>query len=231
MDLNNKTAVITGVSTGIGKELVLKLLKKGVNVAGWGLHRPDFEDDHFKFYEVDIRNNTLVEDAIRKTTTDFGEEIHILINNAGLGYFGPMEKTSIEQWSEMFETNVNGIFYTSKVVIPIMKKMGKGHILNISSVAGLIGMPYSAGYCGTKFAVRGISHAMFKELRNDNIKVTCIYPGTTKTSFFRAVKDHNESQDMMEAQDVAQSIINVIETADSLLTVDLELRPMKNQAG
>ncbi|MCH8905049.1 MAG: short-chain dehydrogenase, partial [Bacteroidetes bacterium] len=68
MDLNNKTAVITGVSTGIGKELVLKLLKKGVNVAGWGLHRPDFEDDHFKFYEVDIRNNTLVEDANRKTT-------------------------------------------------------------------------------------------------------------------------------------------------------------------
>lgn len=107
-----------------------------------------------------------------------------------------------------------------------MKKSGRGsHILNIASVAGLLGNPQLSGYNASKFAVRGFSEALFKELRYDQIKVTCMYPGSIATSFFeKAGADTHKN--MMQGSDVADTLVHIIETPDNFLINEIMLRPL-----
>ena len=144
-----------------------------------------------------------------------------------LGYFAYLEDHTIEQWHEMLETNVNGVFYMCKIATPIMKdRRGEGHIINIASTAGIEGYPQVSGYCATKFAVKGMSQSMYKEMRDFGIKVTCIYPGSVKTDFFRnsAIETHDY---MLMPQDVADMIIYSILTPDNFHQVNVEVRPLQ----
>src|SRR6266542_1065754 len=106
MDLKNKIAVITGISKGIGKALAEQLLEKGAIVAGWGIHRPDWEHENLHFFNADIRKPEEVAVAFANTVNSLGENIHILVNNAGLGYFGYFDEMPPEQFLEIFEANV-----------------------------------------------------------------------------------------------------------------------------
>ena len=108
-----------------------------------------------------------------------------------------------------------------------MKSMEEGHIVNISSIAGTNGIAGMAGYCGTKHAVRGISHSMFKELRNFGIKVSTIYPGSTNTNFFDEFSSVDSNNNMMRPEDIALTIIQVLETSANYLPVDIEVRPLQ----
>lgn len=227
MDIKGKTVVITGVSKGIGKALVELYLEKGSKVAGLGRNAPDISHDNFKFIKTDVRKVENIESAITQVQEHFGNEIHIMINNAGLGYFGYVEKLPLEQMHEMFETNVYSIFYTSKYVVPIMKSQGFGHIVNIASTAGIEGYPQVSAYCGTKFAVKGMSQSMYKELREEKIKVTCIYPGSTKTDFFRNVDNIDPHDYMLMPEDVALMIVQATETPDNFHQVNIEVRPLQ----
>jgi NADP-dependent 3-hydroxy acid dehydrogenase YdfG len=226
MIISGKIAIITGVSKGIGKALALQLLEKGCKVAGLG-RKNDIEHENYRFFVCDVREYAQVQQTVSKVQDVFGPEIHLLFNNAGLGYFGKIEDHTLTQWHEMYETNVNGLFYMCKEVVPVMKKQGIGHIFNIASVAGLEGYPEVAGYCGTKFAVRGISEAMYKELRDEKIKVTCVYPGSVKTDFFRnspGIKPHDY---MLMPEDVALMLVQAAEMPDNFHQVNIEIRPLQ----
>jgi len=107
-----------------------------------------------------------------------------------------------------------------------MIDLEEGHIVNIASIAGITGIEKMAGYCGSKFAVRGISHSLFKEVRNFGIKVTCIYPGSTNTNFFDEFEGVNANENMMRPEDVASSIIHVLNTHPNYHVVDVEMRPL-----
>ena len=107
-----------------------------------------------------------------------------------------------------------------------MKKQKYGHIVNIASVAGLLGLPEGTAYCGTKFAVRGISEAMFKELREFNIKVSCVYPGSTQTDFFTHYPTVKTGEWMMQPKDIAHTIIHTLEMPDNFVILNIEARPM-----
>ncbi len=227
MDLNDKIAVVTGVSKGIGRATVEALLEKGVKVAGWGRSEPPIEKDRFFFRQTDVTNLELVEKAYEDTVDHFGEGPHILVNNAGLGYSGPMEQMPVDQWREMFDTNVHGIFHCSRVAIPGMKDKGEGHIINIGSIAATGGVAEMAGYCGTKHAVRGISRALFKEVRYHNIKVSCVNPGSVQTDFFTNIEGAEAHEKMMKPADVAGSLIDLLETGANYLPSELEVRPLK----
>ena len=226
MELKNKVAIVTGCSKGIGLSLVRTLLERGVKVAGWSRTAPDLRHDNFIFHAVDVKNIDSVNSAYNATIKDFGESIHILINNAGLGYAALIEEMPVEEWTEMFETNVHGVFYCSQMVIPKMKEMGEGHIVNIASIAGKEGFPMMAGYCGTKFAVRGLSQAMYKELRDYGVKVTVICPGSTQTHFFENMEHIQVNDNMMKADDVAGAVIYALETSSSFHPVEIEVRPL-----
>lgn len=227
MNLNNQIAVVTGVSKGIGLELVKLLVEKGTTVAGWGRTAPEFSHANFHFFTCDVSKEESVESAFQATTEKLGTDIRILVNNAGFGVAGPTEMFSSTDWKAMFDTNVHGIFYTSKRLIAGMKAADEGHILNVASIAGLNGVNQFAGYVGTKHAVRGISHSMYMELRDFGIKVSTIYPGSIQTNFFDDIPAVQANENMMRPEDVALTMVQTLETHPNYFVADVECRPLR----
>ena len=226
MNLSGKTAVITGISGGIGLAVAKELLAKNCIVFGLGRNQPDLKHPHLHFISCDIRKMNEVESAFHGIQLQTNS-VDILINNAGLGYFGNLEEMPPDQWHELFDTNVNGIYYCCRSAIPLMKRQGSGHIINMASTAALEGMPQVSAYCATKWAVKGLSESLFRELRDYRIKVTCIYPGSTKTGFFKNSPNIKPHDYMLMPEDVAASIVYAIETPDNFHTVNLEIRPLQ----
>lgn len=227
MEIKDKVAIVTGASKGIGLATCQLLLDNGMKVAGWSRSMPDINNPNFRFFQVDVSDEEQVKEAYLKTKAAFGNDVHVLINNAGLGFEGAFEEMPTEKWHTMFKVNVDGIFFCSREAIPDMKRIGEAHIINISSIAGTNGIERMAGYCGTKFAVRGISHSMFKELRQSGIKVTCIYPGSTKTNFFDDFTDIQANDNMMMPEDIAETIMHALQSSPNFHHVDIEVRPLK----
>lgn len=226
MDLTNKVAVVTGVSKGIGYHTALQLLNKGAIVFGLGRSN-QIQHPNYTFITCDVRNANAVEQAFAHIFASTQNQIHVLINNAGLGYFGMLENTTYDQWDEMFQTNVNGIFYCCKQALPVMKQQQFGHVINIASTAALEGMSQVSAYCATKWAVKGLSESLFREVRDFRIKVTCIYPGSTKTDFFRNSPGIQPHDYMLMPEDVAANILYALEMPDNFHTVNLEIRPLQ----
>ncbi|MCU0442981.1 MAG: SDR family oxidoreductase [Bacteroidia bacterium] len=225
MKLLKSIAVITGVSKGIGYATASALLQKGAIVYGLGRHN-HIVHPNFIFVPCDVRNPNEVHQAfaqIKSTTA----AIDILVNNAGLGYFGMLEEMPQTEITEMMETNVNGTIYCCREVLPLMKAQEKGHIINIASTAALEGMPQVAAYCASKWAVKGLSESLFREVRDFNIKVTCIYPGSVKTDFFRNSPNIKPHDYMLMPEDIATNIVHALEMPDNFHTVNLEIRPLR----
>ena len=111
-------------------------------------------------------------------------------------------------------------------MLPLMKKVNTGHIINISSIAGLAGIPEATAYAGTKFAVRGISQSLQREMKNTEIKVSTIFPGSVHTDFFDNYNGVQSNPTMLAAQDIAQSVIQILEMPDNALISELEIRPL-----
>ncbi len=227
MELKNKIAVVTGVSKGVGLEVVKQLLEKGTIVAGWGRTAPELKHENFHFFACDVAVEDQVEKAYAATVERLGSDIRILVNNAGFGVAGKFEEMSSEDWKSMFDTNVHGIFYVSKRLVPAMKAADEGHILNVASIAGLNGVANFAGYVGTKHAVKGISHSMYMELRDFGIKVSTIYPGSIQTNFFDNIEGTKVNENMMRPEDVALTILQTLETHPNYFVADVECRPLR----
>ena len=136
MELQNKVAVVTGVSKGLGLEIVKLLLEKGTIVAGWGRNQPDFTHSHFHYFSCDVADEAQVAQAYTDTVAALGADIRILVDNAGFGVAGPLENMSTADWKSMFDTNVHGIFYTTNRLLPSMKADDEWHIVNVASIAG-----------------------------------------------------------------------------------------------
>ena len=228
MDLTGKVAIVTGASKGIGRATVEALLARGVTVAGWGRTAPaGLVHDRFQFFECDVRDEHAVAEALTNTQRELGPNVHVLVNNAGLGIAGSVDGFSSDDWRLMFDTNVHGTFFCTRAVLPLMKRQQLGHVINIASIAGTTGIENMAGYCATKFAVRGFSQSLFKEVRNDGIKVTCLYPGSTQTNFFDDIPGTAINDSMMRPEDIASAIVYSLETPDNFLIVDMEMRPLQ----
>lgn len=227
MELKNKVAVVTGVSKGIGAALCRQLLENGCRVYGLGRNNCEETDASFTFIHTDVRNNAEVEQAFKQILADNGNKIDILINNAGLGYFGNVEDLPLSQWDDMMRTNVDGMFFCTRAAVPAMKSNGRGHIINIASTAALEGMPMVSGYCATKWAVKGFSESLWRELRDFKIKVSCVYPGSVKTDFFRNSPNIKPHDYMLMPEDVAAMMVYALKTPDNFHQVNLEVRPLQ----
>jgi len=227
MDIENRVVVVTGVRTGIGLETVKTFVSAGAKVAGWGRTAPEFEHERFHFIPCDVRDEHQVARALDQTVARWGNAIDVLVNNAGLGRYGRMDEQSTEDWHLQFNTNVHGLWYVSRAVVPLMKAQQRGHIFNISSIAGKDGIEGMSAYSATKWAVRGLTLSWMKELRNGGIKVTGIYPGSTQTEFFDTIPGYEAHSQMMQPQDIAQSMLELAQTSANYLPVELEIRPLQ----
>jgi NADP-dependent 3-hydroxy acid dehydrogenase YdfG len=222
MKLHEKTAIVTGASRGIGLAISKALIAEGMNVAGWSRTPPEkFSHEHFTHIKTDLTSEKSVQQAYVNTTERFGEFVPVLINNAGAGYRGSMEKMPPEKWRALFDLNVHGIFNVTRLVIPQMKKAEAGHIINISSGAGTNGIAGMSCYCGTKHAVAGISESLHLELRDFGIKVTCLSPGSVETGFSDSKKNK------LKPEDLADSVVHIIKSPQNFHYTDVQVRPLQ----
>jgi short-subunit dehydrogenase len=182
---SEKIAVVTGASSGIGRATAIALVKAGYVVFGTSRREIDNGPAHVTMLKCDVTDEASVRALVAEVLARAGR-IDLLVNNAGLGLFGGAEESSVEQAKSLFEVNFFGLVRMTNAVLPSMRKNGSGHIINISSVLGLIPAPYSAYYGATKHAVEGYSESLDHETRMFNVRVSLIEPAFTKSAFDQA---------------------------------------------
>ena len=199
-------AVVTGSSTGIGFETSLFLARNGFYTYATmrDTHKSDKiekiankENLPLKVLSMDVDNDDSVRNAIHKIL-DEKKKIDILINNAGYGLFGALEEISIDEAKKQFETNLFGAMRTIKEALPSMRKQKNGIIINVTSLAGVVGIPAECIYVSTKFALEGLSESISYELQPYGIKVILIEPGVINTNFVPNIKFPNQIDNKLQ---------------------------------
>lgn len=183
-----KVWFITGCSTGFGRALANEVLAHGYNAVVTARNTADIEDiaSHYPntvlVLPLDVTSTSDIEKAVTKAIQHFGQ-IDVLVNNAGIGYFAAVEESEDAEVRKMFEINVFGLANVSKEVLPYMRQRRSGHILNIASIGGLRSFPGVGFYNATKYAVDGLSEALYKEVAPLGIKVTIVAPSGFRTDW------------------------------------------------
>ena len=228
MDLVKRVAIVTGASRGIGLAIAEALIARGARVVGLARDARRLQNlvgrlgNAFFPLVCDVGITEEVAEAVRTTQRTLGSP-DILINNAGVGRFGPVDELSLHDWDEMLATNISGLFHCVRHAAPMMKARRHGHIVNVASIAGKVAYPNASGYNATKFAVRGMSKALADELEAFGIKVTSIYPGATDTAFGSG----RPGPVTMRPEEVAEAVVFCLERSDTLLITEMVMRPLR----
>ncbi|MBP8274691.1 MAG: SDR family oxidoreductase [Acidobacteria bacterium] len=176
---------------------------------------------------ADMRDREAVEAAIDKAAATFGS-IDTLINNAGVGSFVSVEDMTDDAWHQVIDTNLTGVFYATRASIPHLKRAGGGWIINIASLAGRNYFANAAAYCASKAGLVAFSEAVMLELRNDNIRVSVVMPGSVATEFSHPAKHEDESW-KLTADDIAEVVMDLLRHPSRSLPSKIEIRPSKTK--
>ncbi|MGJ7911584.1 SDR family NAD(P)-dependent oxidoreductase [Neobacillus sp. LXY-1] len=218
-----KTILITGAGSGLGKELAFLFSKKGYHILLSGRSaekllsvKNEIEEAGGKAdtLPLDIRNPEEISKKIEEISKNF--QIYGLVNNAGVGHFGPFLETSVAQILEMCETNILGTLFITKAILPILQSNGEGQIMNIISTAGLRGKVNESVYAASKFAIRGFTESLQKELEGSGIKINAVYMGGMNTPFWEGSDHIKDFSRFRSAQEVAETIMDQIDQ-DSII--------------
>jgi len=231
--LEGKIAVVTGGTRGIGRGIAKSLVDAGAKVAITARNKQELENTTSELnkkgsgtaagYVCDVRDYDQVKSTFANIAGDLGG-VDILINNAGIGIFAPVESMSVEDFRAVLETNVFGVFYCCHEAIPLMKQRGGGYIINISSLAGTNAHPRMAAYNASKFGLNGFSEALMQEVRHEGIKVSYIMPGSVNTEF-GGDEPSDEKSWQLQPDDIARVVINLLQYPDRSLPSRVEIRP------
>ncbi len=238
MDLTNTVAVVTGASRGIGLALSRQLVDAGAHVAGLARSGDDLEQiagvlgDRFEPVVCDVTDAAATKKAIDGIAKSHGR-LDILVNNAGLGRFDDVDALEVDEWDVQVDTNLSGVFHCTRAAVPHMKAQGEtrgkdetaGFVVNVASIAGLIGNPGLSAYNATKFGLRGFSDSIMKELRPHGIKVSCLYPGSVDTDF-GAGAGTKTNPDAMTPESIAATVMHLLEAPHGTLISEVVMRPM-----
>lgn len=196
--LKDKVAVITGGSQGIGRAIAEQFYQEGARIAIWDIDdakgeafRKELDPDgeKVKVYRVNVADYEEVEKRMQESLTDFGR-IDILINNAGITRDSSMKKMSMEQWKQVIDVNLNGVFYCVKAAFPIMASQGYGRIVNASSVVGIQGNFGQTNYVATKAGVIGMTKVWAREFGRKGITVNAVAPGFINTDMMSTIPEN-----------------------------------------
>ncbi len=193
--IRGTTVVITGATSGIGRETALEFVRSGARVVVAGRRQERLNDLVVEIeakggealaVRADVADQKQVENLIAKTVKRFGG-IDTLVNNAGVGIAAKFDEQSLEDFKRVMDVNFWGAVYACKAAVPVMKKQSVGGvIINVSSIMGKRGAPFETAYCSSKFALAGFSEALRAELMTEKIDVTAIYPGAVETEIFES---------------------------------------------
>ncbi|MBP1991550.1 3-ketoacyl-ACP reductase [Paenibacillus eucommiae] len=214
MQLQKKTALITGAGKGIGKAIVIALAKEGVNLGLIARTKADLEalqaslkiayPIEVHIATADVSKKAEVDSAVSMLKEQLGS-FDILINNAGIGQFGTLMEMDPEQWEHIIQVNLMGTYHVTRAVLPFMLEQNSGSIINVASTAGERGFATGSAYCSSKFAVLGFTESLMQEVRKFNIRVTALTPSTVNTEL--ALNNGlpiGDEDRMMQPEDVAE---------------------------
>lgn len=176
-----KIVLITGARSGIGRACADALTAQGHRVYGTS-RTPPSDVSEFTFLPMDVNDSDSVESGVRWVLDDAGR-IDVVVNNAGFGYGGSIEDTSVAEAQALFETNFFGPMRVCHAVLPTMREQGSGLIVNVSSIGGIMGLPYQGLYSASKFAIEGLTSSLRMEVQRFGINVVLLEPGDVKTPF------------------------------------------------
>lgn len=231
--LSEAVALVTGGSRGIGRAIALRLATLGASVAICGRDTKALQNTAAKLQKsaaqvfsqvTDVMRSTEVSDLVAKTEAALGP-ISILVNNAGIGLFGPAHEKSEADWDHVLDTNLKSVFLVSRAVAPSMIRRGSGDIINISSLAGRNTFAGGGLYCASKWGILGLSGCMAEDLRDHGIRVSVICPGSVATEFSgRGPKDASK---VLTAEDVAHAVAMVVTQGPQSFLSEVQLRPLR----
>ncbi|OEH92704.1 SDR family oxidoreductase [Bacillus solimangrovi] len=243
--LENQTAIITGASSGIGRAIASKLAEQGANVVLAARRKEKLEklaeeieqttSSQVLIVETDVTNKDDVENMYNQAKNKFGS-IDIYINNAGVMLLSFMSKDKVNEWDQMIDVNIKGVLYGIHVALPSMLEQDRGHIVNVSSVAGHETFPSSVVYSATKYAVRAISMGLEKELSTTSVRVTNISPGAVQTELadhitdeqvIESIKEKNKDRKILDANDIANAVTYAVTQPEYVNVNEIIVRPSK----
>ncbi|WP_299209961.1 SDR family oxidoreductase [uncultured Dokdonia sp.] len=228
-----KVALITGGTKGIGYGIAEALLKMGMRIVITGRDK----DTTFKAaYELtenggkvlplaaDVRDYSAMQMVVKETLDAYGQ-LDVLIANAGVGHFAPISELTIDQWKESIGVNLTGVFHSVKASLEAIKK-SKGYIITISSLAGANFFEKGTAYNASKFGVTGFTQALMLDVRNDDVKVTTIMPGSVSSHFGgRSPEDGKDWR--IQPEDLGQMVVDLLQMHPRTLPSKIEVRPSK----
>ena len=232
MNLENKIAIVTGGTKGIGRAIAESLLKAGAAVFICARDKYELKRALEQLSALgkvdgeicDVRSEAQVEAMFAECVRVFGG-VDVLVNNAGVGIIGKtVEEMSAEEFEQTLQTNLFGVFYACHHAIPLLKQRGGGYIVNISSLAGQNAHPKMAAYNASKFGLNGFTEALMQEVRADNIKVTAICPGSVNT-FFGGDEPSADKAWQIQPEDIAEVVIDLLNFNERALPSKIEIRP------
>jgi NAD(P)-dependent dehydrogenase (short-subunit alcohol dehydrogenase family) len=196
--LRDNVAVVTGAASGIGRALALGLVEKGCHLALIDMDRDGLAqfvhelgesrgDRRVTTHVANVGERARMRDVAREVVEAHGAA-HLLINSAGIAHEAAFPQTSLEDWDRIIDANLWGVIHGCHFFMPHLAKVDRGHIVNLSSLLGIVAMPGQTGYCTTKFAVRGFSESLAEELRATSVGLTLVYPGAVATNIMKRAK-------------------------------------------
>lgn len=231
--LKGKVAIITGASKGIGKSIAFALADAGAKIVLAARTR-----DVVEKVAADIRNTgadaTAIPtdvtdiDAVKnliKCTVDTYQNLDILINNAGNGLFGNITDFDVSDWDSVINSNLKGVFLCSKYALPHLLKQDGGQIINVLSIAAKVAFPASGAYCAAKAGALALTKVLAAEVREQNVRVTAVLPGSVETPFWDDISQHPEFEKMLKPEHVANVVLSVCQQPSGMVTEEVVVMP------
>jgi 3-oxoacyl-[acyl-carrier protein] reductase len=226
--LRSKTALVTGAGRGIGSGIAEALAAEGAKVILVARTSAEIESTAARIRTsggeaVASSGDVAVEGDIERIVNTHGP-VDILVNNAGMGIFKPFADMTVGEFDQMWNVNMRGVFLATKAVLPGMRAKKEGDIVTISSLAGKNGFKGGTGYGATKWAVRGFASSLMLEVRDDNIRVVTVFPGSVDTGFSRGGK---RGPDIPQPADVASGVLLAVTAPRRAMFSEIDLRPTR----
>jgi NAD(P)-dependent dehydrogenase (short-subunit alcohol dehydrogenase family) len=226
-------AIVTGASKGIGLAIARAFVERGEHVAISARNSAELQAaarslgqaDRVLAVPADVRDPADAERLVAETARRFGG-VDVLVNNAGVGRFANVSDMSIDDWRQVIDTNLSGVFYCTRAALPEMRRRGGGYVINISSLAGKNAFTGGAAYCASKAGLDQFSEALMQEVRHDNIRVSYVMPGSVATEFGGGAPTAGDSWKLSPA-DVARVVIDLVSHDARSLPSRVEIRPSR----
>lgn len=234
--LAGETAIVTGAGRGIGRAIALALARAGARVALAARSRPQLEEALSEIHAsggsgiavpTDVSSESEVAHLFERVREDFGR-LDVLVNNAGLGIFGPLEELRTEDLDRVLAVNVRGTFLCAREALKLMKPRRKGYIINVASVVGFRGYANQSAYTASKHAVMGLTKSLALEAQPYDIRVSAILPGGVDTDLVRQARPDIPQSDLMQPEDIAQVVLFLLSLSDRAAIDEIYIRRRKS---